>query len=847
MKTKVSSVKIKITVMVCIVLIIATICLGYLLHMRFKQTIVSQAQQQLLAITKSTARNLEEFTTKYLSVLQFISKEPSFHDKEHQHRLLKILYESCRKDEDVDAICLVDSNGAISYRYPFWADGKDRRGSIGITDPSELICASREQKAYYKMSYNKTGKLALFISVPICYEGKFSGILRWMISMDTISRRFIMPVKVGQKGYVWLLDNNKMILAHPKSEHIGENFIILREGGFPHNDWSELENIVEKMAKGEEGVGFYYCSCWGEEKSERVKMLTAYTPVHVGNNSWSIIVSTSYSEIIGPINKSGLITFILSGLIVLLFGTGGALLFITERKKAELTVERKHLQQIAEAAEALRESEKRYRTLVETIPDGIHEIDTHGVITYANDAHHQMFGYNQGKLLGKSIFDLVAKDFARKELRKYVEKALKDKANTNPWEGKVFTKDGRTIDIRAHWNYDRDDQGHIRGFISIISDITSQKKAEEALRKSHEELEKRVETRTNELVKEKSYTESVLRAMADTLIVVGPEIRIKAVNDATLKLLGYRHGELIAQKLQNILVDELEEKLFGELMEQGRLMNLETYYRAKDGRKIPILFSATVIRDRKGNITNIVCTGKDSTELKNLQESLLNFQGLLRNLASKQLSAQEQERKKISLELHDDLGQILTAILIDIAQAIKNSTQKDFDICSFLKRIQEGTKEALQRVRNIASDLRPGILDSLGLQAAVESFLEDFRERTGINVFEKIHIVNRDISEPVTIAIYRILQESLTNVVKYAAAKEINVELLCHKNNIALSVTDDGKGFDIESSFKEKNLGLLGIKERAEWLNGVLRIESAPGHGTTIYAEIPLSSQSKDA
>ena len=845
MKTKVSSVKIKITVIACVVLIIAIIYLAYLSHRRFEKTMVSQAQQQLLTIAKSTARNLEEFATKHLSVLQFISKDPLFHEQEHQHRLLKILYESYQ--EGVGAICLVDSDGAVLNWYPFGADGKDRCGSIA-TDPSELLCASREQQSYYKVSSDKFGESSLFVSVPLCYEGKFSGVLRWLINMDTISNRFIEPVKVGRQGRVWLLDGSKTILANTHSKHIGENFMILRKGRCPDNDWPELENVAEKMAKGEEGVVSHYCSCGVEEKSERVKKLIAYTPVHVGNNLWSIIVCKGYSEITGPINRNGWITLILAGFIVSLFGAGGGLLLTTERKKAELTAERKHLQQIAEAAEALRESEKRYRTLVETIPDGIHEIDEHGIITFANDAHHRMFGYNQGELLEKSIFDLVAKDSDRKELRNYVEKALKEQTNTNPWEGKVLTKDGRTIDIRAHWNYDLDDQGHIRGFISIISNITSQKKAEEALQKSHEELEKRVEERTNELMKEKNYTESVLRAMADTLIVVGPDKRIKAVNDATLNLLGYRYGELIAQKLQNILVDELDETQIGELIEQGRLMNLEIYYRAKDGRKIPVLFSAAVIRDREGNITNIVCTGKDITELKNLQQSLLNFQELLRTLASRQLSVQEQERKRISLELHDDLGQILTAVLIDIdAEARKYATQADFHSRSFLERLQKGTEEALQRVRNIVADLRPGILDSLGLQAAVESILEDFRERTGMNVIEEIHIENHDISETVTIAIYRILQESLTNAVKYAAAKKITVELKRNKNNIALSVTDDGKGFDIKSSFRDKSLGLLGMKERTEWLNGVFRIESALGRGTTIYAEIPLSSQGRDA
>jgi signal transduction histidine kinase len=215
----------------------------------------------------------------------------------------------------------------------------------------------------------------------------------------------------------------------------------------------------------------------------------------------------------------------------------------------------------------------------------------------------------------------------------------------------------------------------------------------------------------------------------------------------------------------------------------------------------------------------------------------------VRNLSSSILSAQEQERKRISRELHDDLGQILTAVLLDISRAEKQETILSSSSYGFLEHIRVGIKEALQRVRSLSAILRPGVLDQLGLKAAVLSFLEEIQEQTGLKIIEKMQVDYNNIPESVSIAIYRILQEATTNIVKHAEAKQVIVKLQSDFQTISISIKDDGQGFNPESLPMDKGLGLLGMKERVEWLGGVFKIESAHGYGTSICAEFPLSSR----
>ena len=341
MKTKGLSAKVAISTMAGVALIIVIIYLAYLSQKEFEQTMVSQTQQQLLTIAKATARSLEGFITDHAEALKAVSMNPLFqkevhekiiHDKPHTEFCpIKNFYEVHEKD--VDALTLLDVNGVMLHRHPFVGV----RPGIDLTDKPDVAYVLREHKLYIsEVFYNNFGNPAISISEPIFYKGDFAGIVRWMIEIDTLSKHFIKPIKVGKKGYAQMLDERGVMLAHPKPQHLGKDIMAPRKERFPDYDWSELENIVEKMTKGEEGVGLYHSAWWTEEKLERVKKLTAYAPVHIGEHLWSIGVSAGYSEIAGPINRHAWNTSGLAGLVIFLFGAGGVLLFRAEKSKADL-------------------------------------------------------------------------------------------------------------------------------------------------------------------------------------------------------------------------------------------------------------------------------------------------------------------------------------------------------------------------------------------------------------------------------------------------------------------------------------------------------------------------------
>ncbi|MBU4287292.1 MAG: PAS domain S-box protein [Proteobacteria bacterium] len=380
-----------------------------------------------------------------------------------------------------------------------------------------------------------------------------------------------------------------------------------------------------------------------------------------------------------------------------------------------------------------------------------------------------------------------------------------------------------------------------KGNFDITIDVKSEDEIGE-LSKAFNQMAMDLKTFQDKLIIARDYTDSILKSMAEILIVVDHKNKIKGFNEAALNLLGYTEDELIEQPLEKVLPEGRKAKL-EELIDKNEAINYETYYETKNGKKVHVLLSAAGTPDLDGALTDVILTAADITKQKLLQDSLIKSQEQLRTLSSKILATQEQERKKISMEIHDDLGQILTAVLLDIAQARKSLSTNKSKTQGFLDRIQVETEKALQRARRISDVLRPGMLDRLGIKAAVESFLDDIRERTGIEIAEEIELGKNDISEPVAVAVYRLSQEAITNIIKHSKANKVIVILQSDHKALVLSIIDDGVGFDPKSLLVNKGIGLLGMKERTEWLGGTFRVESALGQGTKIFVEIPLTEE----
>jgi signal transduction histidine kinase len=226
-----------------------------------------------------------------------------------------------------------------------------------------------------------------------------------------------------------------------------------------------------------------------------------------------------------------------------------------------------------------------------------------------------------------------------------------------------------------------------------------------------------------------------------------------------------------------------------------------------------------------------------------LFSALRDSEANLRALSLRLLSVQEEERRYIAQELHDELGQLLTAIKINLELVRRRLPP---DATALLQRVDETNKltdDVLTSVRTMTVELRPALLDEMGLVAALRWYAKRFEQRTGVEVALDVEGVEARPRPEIETAIYRVVQEALTNVARHAEATQVQIGLARRDGTLHASIRDDGRGFDVDAwaaqETESRTLGLVGIQERALLLNGQAGIESRPGRGTRIWVELP--------
>ena len=273
----------------------------------------------------------------------------------------------------------------------------------------------------------------------------------------------------------------------------------------------------------------------------------------------------------------------------------------------------------------------------------------------------------------------------------------------------------------------------------------------------------------------------------------------------------------------------------------NRNLSLNRNY-TKDGNIIYCEWYNSVLRDEHGNVITILSLVDNVTERKKTEEALKQSYEEIRQLTDYLQNIREEERRNIARELHDELGQQLTAIKMDIVWIDKKIPEETIDIKRKLKNIIELLDGSNQSIRRILSELRPRMLDDYGLLEAIEWLSRQFSETAGIPV--KFTTTQRDIkvSEKIATCIYRVCQEALTNITRYSHAKNISNSIKIIEGNIILIIEDDGIGFDVALAQNKKSFGILGMKERVLSLGGKFELVSSPGKGTKITVSLPYSA-----
>jgi PAS domain S-box-containing protein len=364
--------------------------------------------------------------------------------------------------------------------------------------------------------------------------------------------------------------------------------------------------------------------------------------------------------------------------------------------------------------------------------------------------------------------------------------------------------------------------------LCIGIDITERKKAEEELRLAYKRLSYHVEN-TPLAVIESDSNSKITRWSRRAEEIFGwpaPEVMGKSMND--LKMIYEEDRPVVDRLLEDLL--------------QGRADRNMSLSRActKEGNLIYCEWCNSALRDQQGHVITILALVHDVTKRIKAEEAINQSYRQIRSLTEHLQNVREEERAIIAREIHDELGQQLTVLKMDVAWLNKRLGGADETVRKKFQDLLNILDNTVQSVRRIASELRPGILDDLGLVAAIEWHLNEFEKRSGIKTRFIYPEEEWQLPEKIKTNLYRIFQESLTNVARHSGAGQVKVALVQHNGQLSLTIMDDGRGFDPKKAGEKKTLGLLGMKERTAMIGGTYEIQSQPGKGTVTSVLVPL-------
>jgi PAS domain S-box-containing protein len=347
----------------------------------------------------------------------------------------------------------------------------------------------------------------------------------------------------------------------------------------------------------------------------------------------------------------------------------------------------------------------------------------------------------------------------------------------------------------------------------------------------------------------KDYVDSIIGSMKDTLIVVDQDENIRTVNKATCDLLGYEEEELIGKNIHFVV---LQKSASAGAEETGGMLNPnqeieEIAYLTKTGKQIPMLFSAAALKNKDKKIVAFVIIARDVTERKQAEEALRQSEQQLHFLSSQLLIAQEKERKRLSIELHDELGQSLMVVKLWL-RSIQGSLREDQpELKRDCDEMTVYINEISENIRRLSRDLSPSILVDLGLSVAIRSLVTSFTKRCNIENSLDIMDLDTKFSKEGQITVYRIVQECLTNIAKHAQATHVSVVIKEQDGHVYFCVQDNGKGFGVKkylsNSAPAKGIGLAAMFEQVRMLGGSLDIWSQEAVGTKITFTLPLDAR----
>jgi PAS domain S-box-containing protein len=446
------------------------------------------------------------------------------------------------------------------------------------------------------------------------------------------------------------------------------------------------------------------------------------------------------------------------------------------------------------------------------------------LLVYANDTACRLYGYSMDEFIGMHLRTL----FSPKETPYYEERQQTVRGEGElTVEGFHVRKDKSEIPVEVHSHLIN--IGNREYILSVIRDITKRKQIEQSLRESEMQFQK------------------LFDAMSEGVVLLNPEGKIIKANIAEAKMMGLKSPEeiegrfVVNPNIKRIYSDGTpvppETTAAQMVFKSKRHVQDMVFGHVREGGSVRwYSINAVPVLDPSGNVTGIVRTMTDVTEQKQLRDEKEQFTRRL-------ISVQEEERKRVARELHDDTAQNLALLMLEIDTLLNSKESLPAKILDNLRKLKEDTERTQREVRRYSHELRPGVLEHLGLEAALESLMEDSNSRGGTITTFNIEGEGIRLPEQMELALFRIAQEAVNNFLKHADATHAEINLKYTQKKIRLTIADNGKGFKpVRKNIPGTTggLGLIGMQERAQLIGANLRIKSNPGKGTVVLVEAPI-------
>ena len=516
---------------------------------------------------------------------------------------------------------------------------------------------------------------------------------------------------------------------------------------------------------------------------------------------------------------------------------------------------------------ALKESEKRYRLVVDNINDGLYIVDASGKFTFVNKAIERRSGISFDKFVRLHFLDLISHKY-HERVKANFEKVMRGE-KVPPYELEYITADGSPswVEVNTQPIYEND---QVKGVLGISRNITERKHAEVALREAHRELENRVKERTAELERvneqlklelaQRSSAEESLRKSEEKyreLAELLPEIvfetdaegNITYTNLVGFERFGYSQKDFDdgLRSFMMIAPEDRErlKKNITRLMKGKKLGAGEYMAQQRNGRKFPVIIHSRVILDDNKHPVGLRGVMVDITGRKRAEKKVLAYREKLRSLVSELSLAEERTRRQTAAALHDSIGQTMAFAKMKLG-ALQKSTL-DASLLESFDEIIGLLNMTIKDTRGLISELSSPVLYELGFIPAIEWLCQEMMQKHGIKVGFQDDKSTKPLDSGVRILLYQSVRELLVNVAKHAGANGAHVSIFSVGNEIRIEVSDDGIGFDISiigsNVDKGKGFGLFSIRERLETISGLLNIQSEPGNGTRVTLTAPLKKE----